>query len=74
MKMLASLLMLSCFTAFAEDGLKAIDYEDKTTESSTPAAPSMSAEEMQNIMETVNKAKAAQREQVKALKELDDEE
>ncbi len=55
-------------------GLKTTDYNAKTTESSAPAGPAMTAEQKKEITETMEKYKKAQIEQEKALKELEDEE
>jgi hypothetical protein len=59
-------------------GLKTIDYNGGTTErtnsSTTPAAPTLSSEQTQELMHTLQKAKAHQEAQIKALEDLENEE
>ena len=65
----------------AGKGLKTIDYKGGTTEaaasaapSTTPAAPSLTPEQTKEYMQILQKAKAQQEAQAKALEELDNEE
>ncbi len=71
-------LCLNLATAQASSGLKTVDYDSQTTattEGATmPSAPSMTPEQMKSIMETVQKAGERQKEQAKALEELDQDE
>ena len=61
-----------------QKGLKTVDYEGGTTETATqassPAAPSLTPEQTRQMMEVLQKAKAHQAEQEKALRELENEE
>jgi hypothetical protein len=62
-------------------GLKTIDYKGGTTEAATnaaapsaPAAPSLTPEQTQEFMQVLQKAKAQQEAQNKALQEIENEE
>jgi hypothetical protein len=62
----------------SQKGLKTIDYQNSTTESTSaasgPTAPEITPEQSKEIMDTLQRAKAQQEAQAKALKELEDEE
>lgn len=61
-----------------KSGLKTIDYQNGTTEKASsataPAAPSLTPEQTKEFMQTLQKAKAQQEAQAKALEELENEE
>lgn len=66
-------LALTSSLAFAEEGLKTVNYADATADSKSEGAPALSAEQAEKVKADVEAFKKKQEESQKALKELDEE-